>query len=84
MKIQIGVMGGLITKPELVPASRMPRSWVRTKPVIYDSPPQPYTTTPHLYAVHGEAPSAAALAAMARGAFVWKADVAYRGTTVTL
>ncbi len=45
---------------------------------------QTCTTTPHLYAVHGEAPSAAALAAMARGAFGWKADVAYRGTTVTL
>ena len=45
---------------------------------------QTCTTTPHLYAVHGEAPSAAALAAMARGVFGWKADVAYRGTTVTL
>jgi metallo-beta-lactamase family protein len=45
---------------------------------------QTCTTTPHLYAVHGEAPSAAALAAMARGAFGWKADVGYRGTTVTL
>jgi metallo-beta-lactamase family protein len=45
---------------------------------------QTCTTTPHLYAVHGEAPSAAALAAMARGAFGWKADIAYRGTTVTL
>ncbi len=45
---------------------------------------QTCTTAPHLYAVHGEAPSAAALAAMARGAFGWKADVAYRGTTVTL
>jgi metallo-beta-lactamase family protein len=42
------------------------------------------TTTPHLYAVHGEAPSAAALAAMARDGFGWKADVGYRGTTVTL
>ena len=45
---------------------------------------QTCTTTPHLYAVHGEAPSAAALAAMARGDFGWKADIAYRGTTVTL
>jgi metallo-beta-lactamase family protein len=45
---------------------------------------QTCTTTPHLYAVHGEAPSAAALAAMARGSFGWKADVAYRGTTVEL
>jgi metallo-beta-lactamase family protein len=45
---------------------------------------QTCTTTPHLYAIHGEAPSAAALAAMARGVFGWKADVAYRGTTVTL
>ncbi len=45
---------------------------------------QTCTSTPHLYAVHGEAPSAAALAAMARGAFGWKADIAYRGTTVTL
>ncbi len=45
---------------------------------------QTCTSTPHLYAVHGEAPSAAALAAMARGSFGWKADIAYRGTTVTL
>jgi len=45
---------------------------------------QTCTTSPHLYAVHGEAPSAAALAAMARGMFGWKADVAYRGTTVSL
>jgi len=42
------------------------------------------TTKPHLYAVHGEAPSAAALASTARSAFGWKADVGYRGTTVTL
>lgn len=40
--------------------------------------------TPHLYAVHGEAESAAALAATARTAFGWKSDVARRGTTVTL
>jgi metallo-beta-lactamase family protein len=42
------------------------------------------TTKPHLYAVHGEAASAAALAAMAKGALGWSADVAERGTTVTL
>jgi len=45
---------------------------------------QTCTSTPHLYAVHGEAPSAAALAATARSAFGWKADIAHRGTTVTL
>jgi len=45
---------------------------------------QTCTSAPHLYAVHGEAPSAAALATMARSAFGWKADVAYRGTTVEL
>lgn len=42
------------------------------------------TTKPHLYAVHGEAPSAAALATMADTAFGWAADVAKRGTTVQL
>lgn len=42
------------------------------------------TTKPHLYAVHGEAESAAALAAIASSALGWKADVARRGTTVTL
>ena len=42
------------------------------------------TSTPHLYAVHGEPASASALAAMARAAFGWKADVALRGSTVTL
>jgi metallo-beta-lactamase family protein len=42
------------------------------------------TSKPHLYAVHGEAESAAALAAMANTALGWKADVAQRGTTVTL
>lgn len=42
------------------------------------------TTKPHLYAVHGEAESAAALAAIADTAFGWKADVAQRGTTVAL
>lgn len=42
------------------------------------------TTKPHLYAVHGEAESAAALAAIADTTFGWQADVAKRGTTVTL
>lgn len=42
------------------------------------------TTKPHLYAVHGEAESAAALAAIADTALGWKADVARRGTTVSL
>ena len=42
------------------------------------------TGTPHLYAVHGEAESATALAATAHNAFGWKTDVARRGTTVTL
>lgn len=42
------------------------------------------TGTPHLYAVHGEAQSAAALAAIAHTALGWPADVARRGTTVTL
>lgn len=41
-------------------------------------------TKPHLYAVHGEAESAAALAALADTAFGWKTDVAKRGTTVTI
>ncbi|HTX60454.1 MAG TPA: MBL fold metallo-hydrolase [Verrucomicrobiae bacterium] len=41
------------------------------------------TTKPHLYAVHGEAESASALAALADGAFGWQADVARRGTSVT-
>jgi metallo-beta-lactamase family protein len=39
---------------------------------------------PHLYAVHGEAESASALAALAAGVFGWPADVAKRGTTVTV
>lgn len=39
------------------------------------------TTKPHLYAVHGEAPSAAALVTMGDTAFGWKA-IAERGTTV--
>ncbi len=42
------------------------------------------TGTPHLYAVHGEAESAAALVALARTAFGMQADVAHRGSTVTL
>lgn len=42
------------------------------------------TTKPHLYAVHGEAPSAAALVTMADTAFGWPADVGRRGTTVQL
>lgn len=42
------------------------------------------TTKPHLYAVHGEAESASALASMAKNGFGWQADVAERGTTVQL
>lgn len=42
------------------------------------------TSKPHLYAVHGESASAAALCAMATHALGWKAEVAHRGTTVTL
>lgn len=42
------------------------------------------TARPKLYAVHGEAQSAAALAALADGAFGWDAHVAKRGTTVEL
>ena len=45
---------------------------------------QTCTGKPHLYAVHGEPESAAALAAMAESGFGWQADVAHRGTTVTL
>ncbi len=45
---------------------------------------QTCTTTPHLYAVHGEAESASALAAMATTALHWQGDVSRRGTTVTL
>jgi len=41
-------------------------------------------TKPHLYAVHGEAESASALAALASAGFGWQADVAKRGTTVTI
>lgn len=39
---------------------------------------------PHLYAVHGEAESAAALATLASAALGWQADVARRGTTVAI
>jgi metallo-beta-lactamase family protein len=42
------------------------------------------TTKPHLYAVHGEAESSAALATMGATLLGWKSDVARRGTTVTL
>jgi metallo-beta-lactamase family protein len=42
------------------------------------------TTKPHLYAVHGEPQSAAALATLATQSFGWTADVAKRGTTVTI
>ena len=45
---------------------------------------QTCTTKPHLYAVHGEIASAAALATMGSTVFDWKADVAHRGTTVQL
>ncbi|HVA33989.1 MAG TPA: MBL fold metallo-hydrolase [Candidatus Baltobacteraceae bacterium] len=40
------------------------------------------TTTPHLYAVHGEVESATAVATLAANAFGWPAEVARRGTTV--
>jgi len=42
------------------------------------------TTTPHLYAVHGEVESATAVATLATSVFGWEAEVARRGTTVTL
>ncbi len=42
------------------------------------------STKPHLYAVHGEAESSSALATMAATVLGWKADVARRGTSVTL
>jgi len=42
------------------------------------------TTKPHLYAVHGEVESATAVATLATAAFGWDADVARRGTTVTV
>jgi metallo-beta-lactamase family protein len=45
---------------------------------------QTCTTTPRLYAVHGEVESATAVATLAASAFGWQAQVARRGTTVTL
>ncbi len=42
------------------------------------------TTKPHLYAVHGEAESAAALAPVAHSALGWQAEIARRGTSITL
>jgi metallo-beta-lactamase family protein len=39
---------------------------------------------PHLYAVHGEPASAAALVTLAETALGWQADMAHRGTSVTL
>lgn len=45
---------------------------------------QTCTTKPHLYGVHGEVESATALATMARTVFGWEADVAARGSSVTL
>ncbi|MGR4064057.1 MAG: MBL fold metallo-hydrolase RNA specificity domain-containing protein [Vulcanimicrobiaceae bacterium] len=42
------------------------------------------TGKPHLYAVHGEPESAAALVELAESGFGWQADVAHRGTTVTI
>lgn len=42
------------------------------------------TGTPVLYAVHGEAASAAALATLAHTSFGWRAQAAQRGTSVSL
>jgi len=42
------------------------------------------TTKPHLYAVHGEVESATAVATLATSALGWAAEVARRGTTVTI
>jgi metallo-beta-lactamase family protein len=42
------------------------------------------TTKPHLYAVHGEVESATAVATLATTALGWYAEVARRGTTVTI
>ena len=39
---------------------------------------------PHLYAVHGEVESATAVATLVHSAFGWPAEVARRGTTVSL
>jgi metallo-beta-lactamase family protein len=40
------------------------------------------STSPHLYAVHGEVESATAVATLAHAAFGWPAEVAQRGRTV--
>lgn len=45
---------------------------------------QTCTGKPHLYAVHGEPASASALVTLAESAFGWQADVAHRGTSVTI
>jgi metallo-beta-lactamase family protein len=42
------------------------------------------TTKPHLYAVHGEVESATAVATLATESFGWQAQVAQRGSTVTI
>ncbi|HEY5257555.1 MAG TPA: MBL fold metallo-hydrolase [Candidatus Baltobacteraceae bacterium] len=42
------------------------------------------TTQPRFYAVHGEVESAAALVAMVQSGLHWKAQIAQRGTTVTI
>lgn len=42
------------------------------------------TTTPHLYAVHGEVESATAVATLASSQLGWPAEVARRGSTVTI
>jgi|SRR5579862_3312023 len=42
------------------------------------------TTKPHLYAVHGEVESATAVATLATESFGWDAQVARRGTTVSI
>lgn len=42
------------------------------------------TSKPHFYAVHGEVESAAALVAMIQSGLGWNADIAKRGTTVTI
>jgi metallo-beta-lactamase family protein len=42
------------------------------------------SSKPHLYAVHGEAESATALATLAKSGYNWPATVAKRGITVTI
>ncbi len=42
------------------------------------------TSNPHLYAIHGVAESATALATLAKQAFGWQAGVGMRGTTVSI